>query len=631
MDDDREIVDPAWGGNHPPDSRIGGDTRDIDLFSGRERERIARRVPHPAIPSIETLQAFRRSLAQIGLSRRDSPQTDAHPRKGDSLSFDLCALQFVNKTCLQGDRVPTLDADVDLRLLLRDLDKAEYPFWRAAVITEARDGSARGLANRLSDSSIYWLPEQLGFDPNDPPTHSTLSRHWHYDKPMETAIKELGLRARYAALWAGAEFPDHLQREGWGVENVLNSPPALDEKLVAIKHLVEEGVAVMSPHLSFGRNPDTPAFKLPPAAFIAFFAHLALENSYATAGQRTMEWVDPPAPVPAADTVHKYIRDLTVENVDEMFGYATAALLRQEAEVSRGDPSQEALEPPLHLAYDTTKVEWYGDQSEEWTSGVLPRDNTASAWVFAVLSIVGRDMSYVLGSLPLRDQSEIGEYLQRFLRRAIGVYDLDIGRVYLDSELYTEKAVKALRGADVDFLIQAKNKGDISDLLDGAPKGETDFERNVSFGDFSLATQPNAFAWPIPEEEIGGQDRDFPHESFLTDMDVEERDLEGLGRVFRDRWGVETSIREIKHRFHAKCKASNPNARAFYFMMATVLYNLSQYVDNRLEERLYVDDVEWTGEELLHAVREVNPEGVPDWGDAYDPSEAQEWVNLRRS
>jgi len=629
MDHKRDTPRSVWGGNYPPDEAIGGDTRSIGLFFGRQRERIARRVPHPAIPSLETLRAFRRSLAQIGLSRRERPSTDAHPPVGDPTDFDLCAIQFVEETCLEGDRVPTLDADVNLSLLLRDLDESEYPFWRGAVITEARDGSARGLANRLSDASSHWLPKHLGFDPDDPPTHSTLSRHWRYDEPMETAIAELGHRARYAALWAGAEFPEDLRQEGWGIEEILSSEPALDEKLVAIKHLVEEGVAVMSPHLSFGRNPDAPAFKLPPAAFIAFFAHLALEDSYAQTGQRTMQWLDLPAPVPAADTVHKYVRELTVEDVDKMFGYATAALLHQEDEASQPDPTEEALEPPVHLAYDTTKVEWYGDQSAEWTSGVLPRDNTASAWVFAILSIVGRDMSYVLGTLPLRNQTEIGEYLQRFLRRAIGVYNLEIGRVYLDSELYTQKAVEALREADVDFLIQAKDKGDISDLLKSATKGEIEFKESVSFGDFSLATRPNAFAWPIPEEETGSKDRDYPHKAFLTDMDIEEHDLEGLGRVFRDRWGVETSIREIKNRFHARCRASEPNARAFYFMMATVLYNLSQYVDNRLEERLYADDIEWSGQELLHAVREVNPDGVPNWGDAYDPEEADEWTSLR--
>jgi len=83
----RDTVDPVWGANRPPDEEIGGDTRDIGLFLGRERERIARRVPHPAIPSLETLRAFQRSLAQIGLSRREGTRMDAHPPEGRSDGF----------------------------------------------------------------------------------------------------------------------------------------------------------------------------------------------------------------------------------------------------------------------------------------------------------------------------------------------------------------------------------------------------------------------------------------------------------------------------------------------------------------------------------------------------------------
>lgn len=267
----------------------------------------------------------------------------------------------------------------------------------------------------------------------------------------------------------------------------------------------------------------------------------------------------------------------------------------------------------------------------EWTTGVLPEDNSASAWVFAVLSIVGRDMSYVLGALPLQNKGEIGSHLRRFLRRVNGVYNLDIERVYLDSELYTAEAVTALRNSGVEFLIQAKDQGEVTALLDEASKGEVATRTGVSFGDFSVRRKPNAFAWPVPPEEIGADNRDRPHEAFLTDIDVDERDLEKIGREFRDRWGIETSIREVKRRFHAKCNSSEPSIRAFYFAMAGVLYNLSQYVGNRLEERLYADNIEWGGEEFLHAVREVNPEGVPEWGDAFNPDEADEWVSIRPS
>jgi hypothetical protein len=74
-------------------------------------------------------------------------------------------------------------------------------------------------------------------------------------------------------------------------------------------------------------------------------------------------------------------------------------------------------------------------------------------------------------------------------------------------------------------------------------------------------------------------------------MDVEERDFRGLGQQFRSRLGIETAIIEIKHKFHARCRHSDQRVRAYYFMMATLLYNLSQYVDNRLEERLWTEDL----------------------------------------
>ncbi|QUJ74801.1 transposase [Haloarcula marismortui] len=563
--------------------------------------------------------------------------------------------QFVDDAYLAVDEAPSLDADVPLQLLLWRLDDPEIPFWKAYVIKKARDASCRKMASLLAEN--YVLADQLGFNPDDPPSHTTLSRHWRYDDDMEIAVDEIALRARYAALWTGADFPQSLRDDGWGHDEVLAAELELDEKMTAIQHLVEEAVGVMSPHLSFGRDPDAPAFKLPPMAFITFFAHLALEGSYANTGQRTMEWLDLPSPVPNADTVQKYLRDVTVEDVDQMFTHATAALLRQEVETNPNDPLQEALQPPLHLAYDTTKIPWYGNEATEWTSGILPRDNTASAWVFAVLSVVGREMSYILGALPLKEPSEIGDHLKRFLRRVIGTYDLDVERVYLDSELYTEKAVTTLRNANIDYLIQAKDVGDISDLLDAA-EAETsptdDIESlaqaedadavddlleaenpeiktidTVSFGDFNEATKPSAFAWPIPPKEVGARNRSRKHEAFLTDMDLEANDLEQLGREFRKRWGVETSIRQAKRRFHARCKSKKPNVRAFYFMMAAVLYNISQYVDNRLEERLHIDEIEWTSEELLHAIREVDPEKVPDWGGVYDPEADAGWTNIR--
>jgi len=619
----------AWGKDTTWGGEIGGDTRDL-IAMGSDRDRQIRRAPHPAVPDLDRLRTFRRSLAYLGSSRRQYAPTlitDAHPQNGRPLDFDLCVLRFVTTTCFEGDTIPTLDANVNLRRLIGRLPPEEIPFWKCAVLVRARDDSARGLAKHLSESP--WIGEALVGKRGWSPSHSTLSRHWDYTDEMESALDELGIRARYGALWVGAEFPPHLKEAGWGVDLVLASEPTHDEIMIAIKHLAEEAIAVMRPHLAFDRDPNAPAYKLSPTAMIAYFAHLALEKSYAETGSRTLEWLDYKAPVPAPNTVFRYIRELGVDEIDEMFGYATAALLRQELEYSAVDPSSEALTPPIHLAYDMTEVRWYGSDSNEWTTGTYAKDNSSQAWQFGVLSIVGRDMSYVLGALPVKSKKYITDYLGRFLRRVVGTYDLNIARIYLDSQLFSRRAVTALRRVDCEFLIQAPNQdeGDIADLLDEAEPGEPEPAKNVKFSEFEFNRRPNAFAWPIPPKEVGAKGQSS-HKAFITDIDVENRNLVGLGRQFRERWGVETSIREIKIPYHAPCRHSNQRVRAYYFMMASVLYNIAQYVDNRLEERLRTEDVSWTSTELLHAIRQIDPDHVPDWGDTFQPEDDYSWTTI---
>ena len=623
--------DPTWGGSREPEEKVGADRRDIFMsLTSKEQEQIHRRAPHPAVAPLETLRAYRRELAGLGEGEKPlSRGNDAAPPVGDRRSFNLSATHFVNETCFGEGGIPQLDTNASLRAVLDEIDEGEEKYWKAAVVKEARGDSLRDFEDELHIGNSYHFCDQLGFDPGDPPSYTTLSRHWDYDDRVQNVIEELGLRARYAGLWVGVEFPPHLREEGWGVDLILEQKPKLDEKMICMRHLVEEALGVIWPHLSFGRDPDEPAFKLSPASFVSLFSHLALEQSYLETGRRTLEWLDFPAPLPSSSTTRQYISELDVEEVDYMLECATAALLKEQDNRIYVDPTEVDIEPPVHLAYDTTKIRWYGDSSAEWTSKTLPRNNSSAAWVFGILSIVSEDTAYVLGALPLRSQTEIGNYLRRFLRRVQGVYDLEIGRVYLDSELYTTQALNALRNNDVDFLIRAKDTGEVSDLLDDADDGEPKARTNVSFGDLSLNRRPDAFAWPIPEEETGSAGRDRDHVAFLTDMDLDYRDLETLGRKFRDRWGVETAIREIKNRYHARCNSPNPTVRAFYFMMATVLYNISQYLDNRLDERLRAEDVEWSGEELLHVTREIDPDAVPDWGDEFDPDDGDNWVGLR--
>ncbi|WP_144050378.1 hypothetical protein [Halorubrum persicum] len=108
------------------------------------------------------------------------------------------------------------------------------------------------------------------------------------------------------------------------------------------------------------------------------------------------------------------------------------------------------------MAYDVTKVRWYGAE-HEWTIG-RPKDaNTTDFWHYAVLSATGPDRNYVLGATPIKKQTEIAQALRRLLRRVHTHADFDTGRIYFDSEMYREDIATTCREIGADFLIQAKD------------------------------------------------------------------------------------------------------------------------------------------------------------------------------
>jgi|AntDeeMinimDraft_5_1070356.scaffolds.fasta_scaffold04519_4 hypothetical protein len=63
-------------------------------------------------------------------------------------------------------------------------------------------------------------------------------------------------------------------------------------------------------------------------------------------------------------------------------------------------------------------------------------------------------------------------------------------------------------------------------------------------------------------------------------------------------------------------------------MIAAVLYNIPQYVDDRLEAWLRAEDVSWTSTEFLHAVRQINSDDVPDWRETYQQEDAYSWTTI---
>lgn len=580
------------GNNDPSDDAddIVGEAYD-DLISPYKR----------GPPSVDELDALRRREAQLGwVNRRLHEIANGDVNAGGEVSglgdssgreFNGVVYKFLTSFVSDAQaRNTSLAAGLFIDRW-RDLEDKEQRRLAVVLIALAREGSVRGTVRQLEDQPD--VAKRIGFD-DGVPDHSTISRSVDLDDDTKELLQPFVKRMRHAALRAGASVPDSLA-EDYDVEERLDADFTVGEKMNAAESILISLLVDLLPHIDFDRDPEAPNYSYSPEAFYALLAHLALERSYAETGARTLQWMDAQEDVPPAKTLFRYIREYSVEEIDTKFAAAMDAFF-----------DRVTLPSPAHLAYDVTNVRWYGDSNEYWPSGTYPKDNTSSAWQFAVLSVAHPDHMYILGTLPLRSESKVDGKLRLFLRRAIDRFDVSVGRVYMDSQLANSDTIKAVQDVNADYLIQAPDDGSVSDLLDAAPPEESVREANIPFGGLSYGRRPDAFAYPIPPEEVGGKNQKRDHTPFLTSLDVDERDLRGLAYQFRSRWRIETSIRELKNRFHPRTRASDGKVRTWYVATAALFYNLHTYINGGLAPMLRVpeEDVHLAGEEFLHLLRE---------------------------
>lgn len=111
--------------------------------------------------------------------------------------------------------------------------------------------------------------------------------------------------------------------------------------------------------------------------------------------------------------------------------------------------------------------------------------------------------------------------------------------------------------------------------------------------------------------EVGANNREESHTAWITDYDVDERDLRGLAYQYRKRWQVETVIRQLKHNFQGRCQSDDRGVRTMYFGVTQLFFNYWVAINHELP---YLPDetadFSVTSQETLHAVRDADVESA---------------------
>lgn len=419
--------------------------------------------------------------------------------------------------------------------------------YRAALLREVFDDSYEELSDRLKHSTTRRL---VGYDEDAALSPSSIWGKIDELDLDQDLLDELTRRTEKAmshTLIAGRRLEDLGPTPGSpdlyydiGVEKRHTST---EEKISKASEVVAEYMQLALPHLGFERNRDAPNYKHPPEAFYRLMAHLALEDCYAENGAKILRWLsDDGVAVPSSSSLLAVAEKFSVDQHSERFFEATAALLERDG----------LLPPePVHLAFDVTKIPWYGevetvesdDDDEEVVAaeGEYPNkhkseNNTVWNWHYAVLSISAPGLNYVIGAEPVdsKETSEYADALDWMLEKYTARFDHDLGRIYLDRGLEAVSIVDVCEKYGLNWLMQGKDTGKRGELMDLLDKDKAGGQKKVEFGD-EETRKIKIFACPANPEEMGvdpiqqGQTEDAKISEFTDDgSDDEEESGDGL-------------------------------------------------------------------------------------------------------
>lgn len=214
-----------------------------------------------------------------------------------------------------------------------------------------------------------------------------------------------------------------------------------------------------------------------------------------------------------------------------------------------------ALRRSVDLAIDFTKIPFYGNPNCSMLHRIKPEQGTSYGYKYATISILNPNERFAPYVIPV-DHKKSKEEIVVNLITAIKSKGLKINLVRLDRGFYTKEVVRKLSQMDIKFLIPAIRNPDIKRNLCRI--------QGSKIIDHKFGRISTKLAMIIKDN------KKIP---FITNLHLEQEDSDSLLKIYRTRWGIETSYRMFGN-YRPKTTSTNYSVRLFYFMFSVVYYNI---------------------------------------------------------
>ena len=407
------------------------------------------------------------------------------------------------------------------------------------------------------------LCEQLGLETL--PNQSTLWRSWHnrftaeFRSTVETAARTILIKAQNAGVAVPREPDRNLPSHGDEAdESDQTDHSVLDEAATITEHVSR----VVFPAFSLDRGEGC---EIHENAYWGLQTYLGLrERLAANEGARSFTYESTRERTPLGHAHREQIRDLSIEQIREMYRHAVNRLLSEVAE------TEEFFRAGI-IAIDITEADPFtGDRTGHKDEIIGTKEKTDEyAYQWATVQLVGNAVPIVLDARPVRKGESRLEIVKDLLNSAEELVHVD--NVLMDREFDSQHVLEMLSQRGLSYVVpkrmQTSEKAQAKRLLQrDQDRYETDRKLHLGKNEWHETT----LIYRRKEESEHDDHRQYS--VFMTNC--------GSGHLteYGYRWEIESGYRSIK-RFMAATTSKDFGLRFFYFAFACLLYSIWRAVD----------------------------------------------------
>jgi len=244
---------------------------------------------------------------------------------------------------------------------------------------------------------------------------------------------------------------------------------------------------------------------------------------------------------------------------------------------------------PVHLAIDLHSMAYYGQYRGGHVVGAKGHKGTNWGYQFAsVQAVSGRRCTF--HAVPVLQFASKAMIIRELLE--VARHHVEVVMVYLDRGFYSAACLRELEGSGVRYMMPVPSNKAVRKLkAELLPRSRVVGSRGWSYaktmrrvGDKDKVEVQTVFIFrPNPEDD------GFV---FITNVEVNARNVEALVEDYGRRWGIETGYRMSEMVRGRTCSRSHAVRRLLH-LLSLLLYNVWQLVDALLVHVIGVPRKRW--------------------------------------